>query len=624
MADAELANNLKKLTKQGKKDHANPNQLYYTHWINCIQDSKTIIRKHGLIPDLRSESELKKMFPPLSAIARHFKARDTTVTKQACNDVIQHFFSSRKEGLLGSASVRTFQRKSFYHRPRSLLIFHKLMHAWALKTLHPKNKDTAFLQGGVYHGCKDKPKENIRDSLYLKLAGSKTSIRQVDKFGDFKLISNSVYLDPSSTAARLFKTKRTHDPDVKQLKRLGKNIRVWKQSNANKPYVKLPDEDIKADDVIQVASEDDKDVPKGFTKRSFKEPMSTLTDALQILNLQLNSEGKGGILENVLTAYNVIQKMTGQGTFFPVDNDDQDGSEVGDEEEDEEEEDDGGEDDDAKDDEEWKYDVENVEEDDDDEKGEDSEEEEESDDGMDEEVREDINANEGGGANVNEQQQEEKNDDNDLGDGKDDVDKEEGRGRKENEGGEENRDGQDDVNVVPTSNEESVDNIEDVLNDLNTYIRGLKKEGVTCGALTGKEIQDVLNLNKTPSLRTANQKKYFYSVKSERWMKHIKRLYKNGNGISSLEIDVKNGWIKELAIRLKSLNWEDSIDGLAEKKTLGDENVLLLWNQSAEFVDEFIHQTDSQITPSQKGKRSDRKRSPTKKTGVQRGEKLTY
>ena len=92
--------------------------------------------------------------------------------------------------------------------------------------------------------------------------------------------------------------------------------------------------------------------------------------------------------------------------------------------------------------------------------------------------------------------------------------------------------------MVPTSNEESVDNIEDVLNDLNTYIRGLKKEGVTCSALTGKEIQDVLNLNKTPSLRTANQKKYFYSVKSERWMKHIKRLYKNGNGISSLEIDV--------------------------------------------------------------------------------------
>jgi len=107
-------------------------------------------------------------------------------------------------------------RQSFYNEESSILIYHKLFHAWALKTLHPDNKGTAFLQGGLYHGCKDKPKDDLRDSLYLKTGDKKHPCRQIDEFRQFQLKSNTVYLDPSSTAAHLFKTKSTHDADLNE------------------------------------------------------------------------------------------------------------------------------------------------------------------------------------------------------------------------------------------------------------------------------------------------------------------------------------------------------------------------------------------------------------------------
>ena len=117
------------------------------------------------------------MFPPLSAIADHFKVRDTTVTKQACNDVIQHFFCSGKTGLLGAQAVRTFMRQSFYNEESTILIYHKLMHAWALKTLHPDHKGIAFLKGGMYHGFKDIPQHHPPGSLYLKTGDKKKTVQ---------------------------------------------------------------------------------------------------------------------------------------------------------------------------------------------------------------------------------------------------------------------------------------------------------------------------------------------------------------------------------------------------------------------------------------------------------------
>ena len=71
MSDAELANNLRKLTKP-KKDQAHSGQLTYVHWINCINDSRSIIRQYGLMPEIKNSDDLKDMFPPMSIIYDYY------------------------------------------------------------------------------------------------------------------------------------------------------------------------------------------------------------------------------------------------------------------------------------------------------------------------------------------------------------------------------------------------------------------------------------------------------------------------------------------------------------------------------------------------------------------------
>ena len=92
IADADLANNLKKITKVGKKDLAHSGQLAYVYWINSVLDSAVIIGRHGLIPEPSNDDHLKELFPPVSVIVDHFKAKDKTQTKQQCNDVVQRIF----------------------------------------------------------------------------------------------------------------------------------------------------------------------------------------------------------------------------------------------------------------------------------------------------------------------------------------------------------------------------------------------------------------------------------------------------------------------------------------------------------------------------------------------------
>ena len=167
IADAELANNMKKITKVGKKDLAHSGQLAYVYWINCVLDSAAIIGRHGLIPELSNDVHLKELFPPVSVIVDHFKAKDKTQTKQQCNDVVQHLFCSGKDGLLGAVAHRLFKAEKFYNEPTTILIYHKLCHAEVLRILHPHNKNTPFLLGGLYRPCKESQR-NIRDSLYVK------------------------------------------------------------------------------------------------------------------------------------------------------------------------------------------------------------------------------------------------------------------------------------------------------------------------------------------------------------------------------------------------------------------------------------------------------------------------
>ena len=134
------------------------------------------------------------------------------------------FFQTGKDGLLGAVSVRLFNKQSFYNEPTTILVFLKLFHAEVLRTLHPHNKDAAFLDGGLYHGCKD-AQLNIRDSLCVKSGDKNNDCRKVDAFSQFWLTSNSFYLDPRSTAAHMFSAKNMHVHDIKKLKILAENIR---------------------------------------------------------------------------------------------------------------------------------------------------------------------------------------------------------------------------------------------------------------------------------------------------------------------------------------------------------------------------------------------------------------
>ena len=201
MADAELAADLKKLTST-KKDHVHPGQLLYVHWINSVNESRSLIKQYGLIPEIKKRDDLKKMFPPMSHIYDCSETKNDKVAKEMCFAVTDYFYSK-----LTTTSKRTLQKHAFYKERSSLLIHHKLMHACALRTRKPANLKTPFLAAGIYIGCKVKPKEHIRNSLRYKKGDGPENEMTVDRFDLFRLISNNVFLSPSTSAACLFKIK---------------------------------------------------------------------------------------------------------------------------------------------------------------------------------------------------------------------------------------------------------------------------------------------------------------------------------------------------------------------------------------------------------------------------------
>ena len=125
-------------------------------------------------------------------------------------------------------SVRLFGKQSFYNDPMTILVYLKLFHAEALRTLHPLHKDIAFLDGGVFHGCTVAQPDSIRDTLYVRPSDVKTECRQVNEFSQFWLISNFLYLNPQATAAHLFNTKSATDDTL--LGNLKKSVKAWKKS----------------------------------------------------------------------------------------------------------------------------------------------------------------------------------------------------------------------------------------------------------------------------------------------------------------------------------------------------------------------------------------------------------
>ena len=90
-----------------------------------------------------------------------------------------------------------------YSNPRSLLVFQKLCHTYAIKK--HKGKRVPFLAGGVYHGCKGTGITHSHDTLYMKHGVRGNDLIKVDDFRAFSLVTNKVFLSPQALAAHLYK-----------------------------------------------------------------------------------------------------------------------------------------------------------------------------------------------------------------------------------------------------------------------------------------------------------------------------------------------------------------------------------------------------------------------------------
>ena len=85
----------------------------------------------------------------------------------------------------------------------------------------------------------------------------------------------------------------------------------------------MPDRDHDSDNNHdEVGQKDEKDDTKTFTKKSFKEPMSRLSDELESCYQYLCTKGYEHTLKGILKEYNVIQKMIGHGICFKLEQED--------------------------------------------------------------------------------------------------------------------------------------------------------------------------------------------------------------------------------------------------------------------------------------------------------------
>lgn len=268
IAEAELTNNLKKLlkVKSGKKDYTHHHQLLYALWINSLNDSRHIIRRHGLIPEPIHRKGLKKLMPPFAALINHFESKDKTTNRDTCNTIIEFFFSSGKQSLLGAHSARLFSKQAFYNKSRSLLIYLKLFVAYALKDLNPLHRKIPFLKGGQFRYCTFQManSENVRDTLYFRSDESNDDYRKVDDFHDFQLETNLIYLSPQAIAAQFFSTR--NNTNDKMLNDLRKSVKDWNNHCSNKPYITMPADDASSVDDDRNDNEKKQVGKKAFTK----------------------------------------------------------------------------------------------------------------------------------------------------------------------------------------------------------------------------------------------------------------------------------------------------------------------------------------------------------------------
>ena len=204
--------------------------------------------------------------PPFAALINHFESKDKTTNRDTCNTIIEFFFSSGKQSLLGAHSARLFSKQAFYNKSRSLLIYLKLFVAYALKDLNPLHKKIPFLKGGQFRYCTFQManSNNVRDTLYFRSDESNDDYRKVDDFHDFQLETNLIYLSPQAIAAQFFSTR--NDTNDKMLNDLKKSVKDWNNHCSNKPYIAMPADDASSVDDDRNDNEKKQVGKKAFTK----------------------------------------------------------------------------------------------------------------------------------------------------------------------------------------------------------------------------------------------------------------------------------------------------------------------------------------------------------------------
>ena len=209
--------------------------------------------------------------PPFAALINHFESKDKTTNRDTCNTIIEFFFSSGKQSLLGAHSARLFSKQAFYNKSRSLLIYLKLFVAHALKDLNPLHKKIPFLKGGQFRYCTFQManSNNVRDTLYFRSDESSDDYRKVEDFHDFQLKTNLIYLSPQAIAAQFFSTR--NDTSDKMLNNLKKDVEDWYKQSADKPYIAMPPPNDAISDDDEINDNKKKQVgKKPFTKKCLR------------------------------------------------------------------------------------------------------------------------------------------------------------------------------------------------------------------------------------------------------------------------------------------------------------------------------------------------------------------
>jgi len=221
-------------------------------------------------------------------------------------EVVKNLFGAKAQ-FVSSVNGRVLKASKLYNNPMSLLVFQKLVHAYAIRK---HKKSVPFLAGGVYHGCKNAG-SHARDSLFIKDGTSKNKWNKVDGFRAFSLVTNKVFVSPRTMATHLYKFMGYGAVgDNVPLRELKQQITLWKGAN-KMPYIEV--KDVYGGEVGVGVEGGGGSANKKLTKQAFTDPMRKLTTSLESLHDALKDENcdlaSKRLTKDVTGAFNNIVQL---------------------------------------------------------------------------------------------------------------------------------------------------------------------------------------------------------------------------------------------------------------------------------------------------------------------------